>query len=333
MKDIFAKILIFYSVIFFALTVKSQPGCPGIEAGIDQTITCYDTCTNLLSTVFATGATTSYDVSSIPYVPPFPYNSGTAIMVGEDDVWSDVINLPFNFCFFGTTYDKIVVGANGIVSFNSALAGTYCEWMFSDSCPNPNLVGGEVGPFIMGVYHDINPAYLFSLGFIYQGVLGTYPCRTFVVNYYHISMFDCTFSIATHQIVLYESTNTIEVYVENAPLCDTWNDGKKLIGIQNTAGTLGYTPPGRNTGAWSATNEAWRFTPNGTANYTVSWLQGGNEIATGDSVTVCPDVTTTYVAKAVYTPCDATPPITVLDSITVNVDHTFAAAVTPLSAT
>ncbi len=45
--------------------------------------------------------------------------------------------------------------------------------------------------------------------------------------------------------------------------CTTWNAGSGLIGIQNQSGTNALVPAGRNTGSWSATNEAWRISPNG----------------------------------------------------------------------
>ncbi len=294
----------FILLIFANNSIFSQaPGCPYVNAGVDQTIAC-GSCTNLTATALQTGATTSYAVSSVAYTPPYPYNSGSAIMVGSDDIWSGLINLPFNFCFFGTSYNKIVVGANGIVSFAAANAGAYCAWSYTASCPNSAICGTSSGPYIMGPFHDIDPA---VGGSIYNStVLGTYPCRTFVVNYYQVPMYSsaCNSMKATHQIVLYEGTNVIEVYIQSALLCSTWNAGNKCIGIQNAAGTVGYSPPGRNTGAWSAANEAWRFTPNGTPNYTLAWYQGATLIGSTATINVCPATTTTYTAQVTYTNCD-----------------------------
>ena len=78
--------------------------------------------------------------------------------------------------------------------------------------------------------------------------LGSYPCRTFVVNYNEIPHFLCSSINTTQQIVLYETTNIIEVYIKNKPTCTNWNNGNAVIGIQNATGTLGYTAPTRNTG-------------------------------------------------------------------------------------
>src|SRR5690606_38902353 len=119
---------------------------------------------------------------------------------------------------------------------------------------------------------------------------------------------------------LYETTNVIEVYVERRVPCNSWQNGVGVIGIQNAAGTDALAPPGRNSGNWTATNEAWRFTPNGDSNVEFAWLLGGAEIGTDTTLTVCPDVTTTYTAQAIYTACDGTEVIKTQD-VTVEVNE------------
>ena len=315
--------------LFFPFLLPAQPGCPNIDAGADQTLNCSNPCVSLTATVLATGATTSYDVSSIPYNPPYAYNSGTPILVNEDDIWSDVINLPFSFCFFGTLYNQIVVGANGCITFDITNSKQYCAWADTiASCPDPNMITSLVrkstGPYILGPYHDIDPR---VGGQIYQAVLGVYPCRTFVLNYYRLPMFNtilkpgpnCNSLLATQQIVIYESTNVIEVYMKDKPVCTKWNRGNATIGIQNAAGDVGFSPPGRNTSQWTATNEAWRFTPNGTPNYSITWWQGTNPVDTNATITVCLSATTTYTAQVVYKRCDSTQ-ITLTDSVTVTAE-------------
>ena len=309
-----------------SISYAQYPGSPNVDAGVDQSIQCNSSAI-LIATPLATGATNSYTVSSIPYTPPFAYNMGTPIMPGTDNQWSGVQNLPFNFCFFGTSYNKLIIGSNGLISFNTLNASGYCAWSYSVSCPNSSIGGYSPGPFIFGLYHDIDPS---IAGSQYISVNGTYPSRTFVISYYNVAMFNCNSMLATHQIVLYEATNVIEVYVQNAPLCNSWNNGNKCIGIQNAAGTIGYTPPGRNTGAWSASNEAWRFTPTGTPNYIVNWTQGGLPIATGLSATVTPTATTTYTAHIDYTNCDGTHYID-SDNVVVNVSSSLLPTITPTS--
>jgi gliding motility-associated-like protein len=138
--------------------------------------------------------------------------------------------------------------------------------------------------------------------------------------------------LATHQIVIYESTNVIEVYIQNKPLCTTWNSGNAVIGIQNAAGSSGICPPGRNTGQWTASNEAWRFTPNGTPNYSITWWQGTTQIGTTATITVSPTTTTTYTAQVVYD-CCAGNQVTLTDSVNVIVNGSINLTINPTNPT
>lgn len=141
----------------------------------------------------------------------------------------------------------------------------------------------------------------------------------FVVNFDQVCHYQCNSITTTQQIVLYETTNAIEVYIQSKPTCTTWNSGNAVIGIQNSTGTVGYTPTGRNTGSWNASNEGWRFTPDGTPNYTLTWFEAGNPtpLASTDTLQVCPMATTPYVAQVVYTNCDGSQVI-VTDTVVVN---------------
>lgn len=287
-------------IVISGLNLFAQaPGCPNISVSSNDTLDCDKSCVRLGSQVLRTGQTTSYVVNSVPYAPPFPFSGGTALFVGQDDIWSSVIPLPFTFCFYGSAYNNLVVGANGVLSFNTSLAGTTCPWSFSASIPSSSLIGNA----IFGAYHDIDPS-VATTGNINYTVIGTSPCRTFVLNYNNIKQYDCNNLSTTQQIVLYEATNVVEVYILNKPTCTSWNGGRAVIGLQNSNGSQGITPPGRNTGSWSTSNEAWRFTPNGTPNYVINWYEGGALIGSGDSLTVCPNVTTDYTAEVVYTNCN-----------------------------
>ncbi len=312
----FSKTLILTILfIFFLKSVSGQPGCVNVtittNGGNDFALPCNQACTTLDAVATQTsGQTSSYSVSSIPFSPPYSFSTGTPILVNIDDTWSNIINLPFTFCFFGNSYNQIIAGSNGVVSFDLAPAGGYCPWSFSASCPSSSLISNA----IFGVYHDIDPS---VSGTMYYAILGSYPCRTFVVNWNQIAMYSCTYIKATHQIVLYETSNIIEVYVQNRPLCSTWNSGNGLIGIQNAGGTQGYTPSGRNTGAWSAQNEAWRFTPTGSSIVGITWFEGATQLGTGNSINVCPTGSNTYRAQANYNTCFGQI-VTVDDQITVS---------------
>lgn len=322
MKRFYIRLVLTCIILSFFSITKAQPGCPSVNAGSDVNLPCGTNCTNLTATYFNSGNTTTYGVSSIPYTP-FAYNTGTSILVNQDDIWSGVINLPFTFCFFGQSYNQVVVGANGLITFDVAQAGLTCAWA-TTGAPNPTLPTTNLYTnSIMGPYHDIDP----SLGgTIKYQIIGSAPCRIFVVSYYQIPMFDDVFLIgscwgttkATHQIVLYETTNAIEVYIKDKEACTGWNDGLATLGIQDAAGTTAYVAAGRNNNVWNATNEGWRFTPNGPSIVTIDWFNGATQIGTGATVNVCPGSNTTYTAKATYLPCAGGVPVVVTDDVNVN---------------
>ncbi|MEX0996820.1 MAG: gliding motility-associated C-terminal domain-containing protein [Flavobacteriaceae bacterium] len=289
--------------LFLSFNLMAQnPGFPFVDAGPDVELDCETPCTELSATFFDTGETTSYEVTEIDYAPPFPFTGGTSVSVNTDDVWSDIIPLPFDFCFFGETYTEFLIGSNGVVTFdtNSNSPGGFCPWSFSASLPSPDLISASIN----GAYMDINPAVAGS-GIINFTFFGEAPARTLVVNFPDIPYFSCTDLTMTSQIVFYETTNIIDVYVENRPSGCTWNSGNAVIGIQNVGGTDGFVAPGRNTGDWSATEEAWRFTPNGESNVDFVWLDGdGIEIGNTAVLEVCPTEDTIYTARATYTNCN-----------------------------
>ncbi|MBI3134765.1 MAG: gliding motility-associated C-terminal domain-containing protein [Bacteroidetes bacterium] len=309
MKKITLALLIF--VGFSALA--QFPGCPNIVADPNQVLPCTQNCVTLNATPFAVGNTTTYTVSSIPHSPPISYTAagGTAVSVGTDDIWSPNIALPFPFCFYGTTYNDCQIGSNGSIDFGGpSTPGGFCPWSFSAGCPAAALTSAGD---IFGVYHDIDPTVAGTVKWYLQG---TAPCRILVVVFNNLGHYSCTSMRSTHMMVLYETTNVIDVYINRKDLCTTWNGGNAIVGIQNQAGTAGMAAPGRNapTPDWSvstASPEGWRFTPNGAPIYTVEWVTGavagvgGTVIGTGNSINVCPNgVTTTYTARVTYTRCD-----------------------------
>ena len=312
-------------ILLFSFNSNAQgPGCPNVNAGGDIELDCEQPCTDLSATFLQTGETTSYEVSPIDYEPPFPTTGGTEVSVFIDDRWSNIIPLPFDFCFYGDTYSQILIGSNGVISFDTVNnePDGYCDWSFSESIPSPDLFGTT----IFGPYMDIDPS-VDSSGIINYTIFGDAPCRTMVVNFPDIPYYSssCNQYTLTTQVVIYETTNVVEIYLEDRTnACSTWNDGNAVIGLQNQDGTDGITPPERNTGNWAANNEAWRFTPNGESNVAFSWLNEDNEVIGTDSViNVCPaNETSTYTAQAIYTNCNGDV-ITETDTVTVTFTGAF----------
>lgn len=304
--------LILTSILSLSLLplFSQGPGCPSITINSYQgqnlpaiTLDCDSSCVQLSSDVFHIAQTNTYAVSSLPW-SGMPYASNTGVPLAVDDRWSGVIGLPFNFCFFGNVFNQLVVSTNGAISFNTAYANSYHAWNFTAAQTIPNNSAAFRPNSIFGAMHDTDPGYG---GSIRYGVQGSFPCRVFVMSFENIPHYDCHSKKTTQQIVLYEGTNVIEVYIQNKPGGCSWNGGRAAIGIQNAAGDVGYAPPGRNTGTWSASNEAWRFSPSGAPAYQITWHEGNitnPPIGTGPAVTACPTSQfSSFSALLTYTNC------------------------------
>ncbi|SEP80285.1 beta strand repeat-containing protein [Flavobacterium urocaniciphilum] len=282
-------------------------------------------CTDLEATYLDLGNTTNYMVEPIQYNPPIPFNGLTnPVSVNVDDVWSPQVNLPFDFCFYGNTYNKCLIGSNGVITFDlvNNTAGGTCSWsMYGSTGANLPVSGHSalIENSIFGVFHDINPTNGGNVG--WQLITLPTGCRALVVSWYNVPMYsNDTTNDYTGMIVLYENSNIIEVYVNKKRITTysgsgvegMWNDGNAVIGIQNATGTLASVPPGRNVldPNWTSTNEAWRFVPSGSSIASIKWYQGagttGPVVGTTPVINVCPTATTTYTAEITYTLCNGT---------------------------
>lgn len=327
-------------------TGTSTFGCANVLAGELGSVTLADpapmacatgiTSVNLEAKYLPLGETTSYTVSSIPYAPPYQFGClKNPISVNTDDVWSPVINLPFNFCFYGNNYNKCLIGSNGVITFDTVtnIPGGSCLWYM-------NSVNGNNGDLpqsanttliknaIFGVFHDIDPNAPGVKSIGWELITLNSGCRALVASWENVPMYStaCNSSLYTGMIVLYENTNVIEVYVREKNVCATWNEGNAVIGIQNDTGTIATVPPNRNVldPDWTTTNEAWRFTPSGASLTTINWYLGstatGTPIATSTNViNVNPAVTTTYTAAVTYTFCNGQTQ-TEIDNTTVTIN-------------
>ncbi len=330
-------ILLVVFVFSYSNTLYSQTCFTDNFAGSDTSLPCGVTCITLKVKVPDIRTTEDYGVRSIAY-NPYPYVTGAAALThpctggatsAQDDKYFDITNLPFNFCFYSSTYNKLIIGSNGAISFNTAealLGSTYSMTnaipfggtgsLGSGACPSPSGTNYP-RPGIFGLYHDIWPV----VGDPYKieaRMEGRVPCRRFVISYDQIKLFNCSSVTATFQIVIYENTNIIEVYVQDKPVCSATN-ARAIIGIQNGDLSKFSSPPGRNLFQNDVHNEAWEFKPIGANSLlsSVELRQGGTVIATGVIGTsangmidvsfpnICPSsLPSNYTVRAYYQPCD-----------------------------
>lgn len=301
--------------------------CSIVYAGEDADVDCLNPDTDLSANFHLFGQdTNTYIINGLDACPLPPVVGGTPTSLDIDDRWSEIVDIGFEFCFFGGVYDQIIIGSNGVLSFELENAGGFNGWNIDpgDTLPNganPSLAQAN----IFGVAHDIDPGVCGDINYL---VIGSAPYRMFVVNYTNVCHFSCNSIESSSQIILYESSNNIDVNVFEKPICPGWNDGNAVIGVQNIDNSAAFTPVGRNTGVWEVTPDApesYRFAPSeGTPNYTFEWIdEDGVVIGNTETITVSPTETTTYTASVTYELCTGGTS-TVVDQVVINYDSTGA---------
>ncbi|MBC7554609.1 MAG: hypothetical protein H7257_11590, partial [Taibaiella sp.] len=234
----------------------------------------------------------------------------TSTGITADDGWSGTLSLGFTYNFYGNNYTSCLIGSNGAVSFNTSLAGSGFGW----SITSVLLGNANVRNCVCGPWCDI---YIPAGGTITYSSIGTAPYRKFMATWCRTRMYSCTSQWTTTQIILYETTNLAEVHIAHKTICSSWNGGYAIVGVQNAAGSAATAAPSRDyPTTWSATNEAWRFTPNSSstaytassisfapvpyASSTINWYDSasGAYLGAGTTINVCPTVPTTYKVTA-----------------------------------
>lgn len=189
--------------------------------------------------------TDPYEISFPTYSPAGAFNSGTVIP-SSDDATHGPFNIGFTFSFFGNNYTQFYVGSNGWIGFSSAQTTGYT----AQYIPN----AGSPKNVIMADWEDLYP----GSANIYYTTVGTSPNRKLIVSFNAVPHYGCRTNLHTFQFVLYESSNVIDVYYQDKPLCSGNNSTAGLVNVDNT----NVVPVGgKNASAWSATNYAVRYTP------------------------------------------------------------------------
>lgn len=347
-------------VFLFSKEIVAQNCIPTNINGAVINRDCSQICNALTFQIPHIKSSSDYTLVTTPYAP-YPYNTPTGatdIALYNDDQYSNLINLPFTFCFYGQSYTSAVVGSNGIVTFDPANAACGNAWQLTQPIP---FAGGTICSLgssyyprasIMGAYSDLDPRTLASPATrkIQWEVIGTAPCRKFVVSYYHIGVFgisaaSCPIPANTFQMVMHESTGIIEIFFQQKSCASTTNAGTAILGIQNWNQNQAIAAPGKNNTVWNETNTGYKFIPSaGTSRYVISELltMGGALVATADTSTTTaglldlsfPNVcvngsSTNFVVRTTYSACDGSPAQLIsYDTVTVNLTQ-MQATVTP----
>ena len=339
------KALLFVFLLAFFNSWSQNPATVFTIPNRNITLPCGTTCTQITAVVPNIKQTDNYVMTSMPYLP-FAYRTTAGVDVRTlipstfyDDWWTQKIPITFPFCFYGITYPTLLIGTNSAITFDTTRAASgsgYAIALTGGGIPNANYAPS----MIFGPYHDIdidNPGTANTK--IEYRIEGTAPNRRFIASYNEVPYFSasCGGLLATHQMVLYEGTSIIEVYIKSKPSCTAWNNGYAILGIQDHTRTQAVFSSAYNGTVWgnSTMDTAFRFTPSGGTNRfkSAQLLVNGVVVGTGDTTSitgtpekmnltfnnVCPNAdSTAYVLKLTYGRCnDASQDVSFYDTVRV----------------
>ena len=163
----------------------------------------------------------------------------------------------FDFDFYGNTYSEFYVTSNGLVMFDT-LSTSYenVTIPYAD-----NLLDDTVNNYIAPFWDDL---YVGDYGKIQFKTVGASPNKKLIIQFFDMYLISSPFLLGTFQVILYESSNEIQIQYRNiVDLTSAEASGSSAtIGLENIDGTAGilcaYNTPG-----YVKSGKAIRFTPGG----------------------------------------------------------------------
>lgn len=293
----------------------SSSGCPltattnvDIKSGPTVTATATPSilCTGGGNSQLQANASTGYTVSSIPYSILTPSGSPTVIWnTYQIDAISSAISLPFTFTYYGQGITQIFATTEGYMQLGTSTGYDYSPDAIPNAATPNNIISLAWSDLVLDP--GSNPG-----AYVRYFVNGTAPNRVFVLEYNKLRYLAANGEV-TGQIRLYENGNTIEIAITRVD--DEGDNDIKVLGIENSTGTDGLSPSGRNYLVWNTSNEAWRFSMGGP--YTYAWSPATylnstsiyNPLASGVASPITYTVRVTDALSGCYT--DKTVPITI----------------------
>lgn len=277
---------LFFLCLLFSINASAQ--CPtGVIASASSNPVCSGDSSQITTALI--GGCSSYTVTNIPSatIPGAPIN----VTLGNDQV-SSALPIGFTFNFFCINYTQFYISSNGFITFSSASTSGCCSGQAIPNAAAPNNL-------IALAWEDYDPS---AGGTINYFTTGTAPNRQLIVNFTNVPHFGGGGGPLTGQIVLYETTNVIDIQITS----QTSDGGLHTQGVEDASGTIGFASPGRNAVSWSTSNNGKRFTP-GTSpsgSFTYNWSPSiGLSNANISNPVASPLQTTTYVVTVSDTAC------------------------------
>ncbi len=301
-----------------AATLTGSPA-GGVFSGPGITGNSFNPATAGVGTHAITYTWYDYNVAATTYGPIDISAVGTDVPLSDDQV-SGALPIGFSFDFFGNTYTDFYISSNGFITFSTGQPSGCCTGQVLPNATTPNNL-------IAFAWEDIDPGNggQPAMNVVRYATTGVAPNRVLVVEFFNVDHFSAGNNIYTH-LHLYETSNAIEMHLTNMPS----DGGSHTQGIENIDGTIGIATPGRNSTNWSATNDAYSYTPvpgscSTTQNVTVNPTYNTTDaatICTGDSYTFgTQTLTTGGTYTEVFTAvngCDSTVVLTLTENPTYN---------------
>jgi gliding motility-associated-like protein len=169
----------------------------------------------------------SYVETPIPFQAATP--AGTVVNL-TDDIPSGVLPIGFTFLFSGIPFTQFRISPNGFISLGAGLPTSLFSFdadaMAADHC-DPTEEFPENA--ILGCYQDWNPNGVPNA--IRYQTTGTAPNRILSVYYTSVPFFSTCGGTATFYIRLFETSNNIQIHIQNKPVCPDMWQGDSFSGI------------------------------------------------------------------------------------------------------
>lgn len=188
------------------------------------------------------------------------FTVGTTLHL-NDDTFSDIIDIGFDFPFYDSTYSQLVIGSNGVVSFNTSYANGYCPWMVFFPLPNINFTPNNS---ILVTYMDWILYYNTSKSKYVYKTMGTAPNRKMIIQFLDLRLYwnNCANHCSSLTLILHENTGEFEIILYKKPLCDSYTGNYGIQGSIDRTGQFAQITPGRNfNDVWSAQQDALKWVP------------------------------------------------------------------------
>ena len=197
-----------------------------------------------------TRSISNYDITQ-PTYSNYNYTGGSSL-TGCDDCVQGPYNIGFSFNYFGNNYTQFYVSSNGWIGFSAGQTNGYTAQFL------PN--GGAPKNTILADWEDLLP----NTGNMNYYTTGSAPNRVLVFNFNNVPHYGCRSNLHTFQIVLYETTNVIDINFQTKPQCGA---NGATLGLTNIDGSKVVPVGGKNASVWSiSTPQKYRFSPSVVSN-------------------------------------------------------------------